>query len=85
VVHGGASGEPDTYVLTEELNELHIFSLKKISTNHLSRREISPEQEYAFKNRFKYKKIRLFIIALIDNEIYVQEETNFAATDNITF
>ena len=85
VVHGGASGEPDTYVLIEELNELHIFSLKKIATNHLSRREISPEQEYAFKNRFKYKKVRLFIIALINNRIYVQEEANFAANGNITF
>lgn len=85
VVHEGGSGEPDTYVLIEELNELHIFSLKKISTNHLSRKEISPEQEYAFKNRFKYKKVRLFIIALINNKICVQEEVNFAANDSITF
>lgn len=85
VVHGGASGEPDTYILIEELNELYIFSLKKIATNHLSRKEISPEQEYAFKNRFKYKKVRLFIIALINNRIYVQEEANFAANGNITF
>ena len=85
MIHAGAPGEPDTYVLIEELNELHIFSLKKIATNHLSRKEISPEQEYAFKNRFKYKRVRLFIIALIKNGIYIIEEANFAATDNITF
>jgi hypothetical protein len=85
VVHGGASGKPDTFVLIEELNEFHIFSLKKIATNHLSRKEIIPEQKYAFDNRFEYKKIKLFVIALINNRIYVREEANFAATDNITF
>ena len=85
MVHEGFSGEPDAYVLIETLNELHIFSLKKIATNHLPRKEISPEQEYAFKNRSKYKKIRLFIIALINNRICVQEETNFGACGNITF
>lgn len=85
VVHEGASGKPDTYVLIEALNEFHIFSLKKIATNHLSRKEISPEQKYAFDNRFEYKKIKLFVIALINNKIYVREEANFGATDNITF
>ena len=85
VVHEGFSGEPDAYVLIEALNELHIFSLKKIATNYLPRKEISPEQEYAFKNRSNYKKIRLFIIALINNKIHLQEETNFGASGNITF
>ena len=85
VVHEGFSGEPDAYVLIEALNELHIFSLKKIATNYLPRKEISPEQEYAFENRSKFKKIRLFIIALINNKIHVQEETNFGASGNITF
>ena len=85
VVHEGGSNEPDAYVLVEALNELHIFSLKKIATNYLPRAEISPEQEYAFENRSKYKKIRLFIIALINDRIYVREETNFGAFGNITF
>jgi Zn finger protein HypA/HybF involved in hydrogenase expression len=85
VVHEGGSKEPDAYVHIEELNELHIFSLKKITTNYLPREEISPEQKYAFDNRSKYKKIRLFIIALINSRIYVREETNFGANGNITF
>lgn len=85
VVYEGGSEEPDAYVHIEELNELHIFSLKKIATNHLPRGEIYPEQKYAFDNRSKYKKIRLFIIALINNRIYVREETNIGASGNITF
>ncbi len=85
VIHDGRNARPDAYVFVEALNELHVFSLKNISTKFLSRKELKPEQEFAFENRLEYKKVKLFHIANINNKIYVKEETNLSLTEDLVF
>jgi len=85
VIHDGSSGKPDAFVIVEDINELHIFSLKNISSFFLSRKEVKPEQEFAFENRLEYKKVRIFHIANIQNKIFVKEETNLSLTEDIVF
>jgi len=85
VVHDGRKGCPDAHVIVEEKNELHVFSLKNLSTNYISRGELTPEQDFAFENRFNYNKVVLYIIANINYKIYVREETDLSLTSDIIF
>ena len=85
VIHDGGNSKPDAYVTVESINELHVFSLKNISTNFLSRKEVKPEQDFAFANRLEYKKVRLFHIVNINNKIHVKEETDLSLTEDLIF
>jgi len=85
VVLDGRKGCPDAHVIIEEKNELHVFSLKNISTNYIPREEVKPEQDFAFENRFNYTKVILYIIANINYTIYVREETDLSLTSDIIF
>ena len=85
VIHDGRSSRPDAYVIVESLNELHVFSLKNVASKFLSRKEVKPEQDFAFENRLEYKKVRFFHIVNIKNKIFVKEETDLSLTENLVF
>jgi len=85
VIHDGRPKRPDAYVIVESLNELHVFSLKNVASKFLSRKEVKPEQDFAFENRLEYKKVRFFHIINIKNKIFVKEETDLSLTENLVF
>lgn len=85
VIYDGGIGKPDAYVIVEEINELHVFSFKNLSTNYVARKDVKAEQEFAFENRLEFKKVRFFHIANIDYKIYVKEETDLSLTNDLIF
>lgn len=86
VIHEGGPGEPDAYVIVEELQELHIFSIKYLkSGDSIPSKELNPELEFAWKNRFEYKKVKLFLIVFdySAQELRIRQIKDFSVTTNI--
>lgn len=89
VIHDGSPGKPDAYVIVEELNELHIFSLKYLNLGdkykYIPIKNINAELGFAWENRLSYNKVRLFNIVLNYSmqEILVSEIKDFSRTKNI--
>ena len=85
VIYDGGIGKPDAFVIVEALNEMHIFSFKNINTNYIARKEVKPEQDFAFENRLDYKKVKLFHIVNIKHQIHVKMETDLSLTKDLVF
>ena len=85
VIYDGRSGQPDAFVIVESLNELHVFSFKRISSPFLPRKEVNAEQKFAFENRLEYKKVKLFHIVNIKNQIIVKVETDLSLSKDLVF
>lgn len=89
VIHDGSPGKPDAYVIVEELNELHIFSIKYLDLGdkykYIPIKELNAELEFAWDNRFSYNEVRLFNIVLNYSmqEILVSEIKDFSRTKDI--
>jgi len=86
VIHDGGPGKPDAYVIVEELQELHIFSIKYLkSADSIPSKEINPELEFAWKNRLEYKKVLLFLIVFdySAQELRIRQIKDFSVTTNI--
>jgi hypothetical protein len=86
VILDGEKGNPDIYVILEETQELHVFSLKNLkleeSIGSYPIQEIEPELRFAHKKRFEYKKVRVFV-SLVNNNthtFHLYEIKNFSRT-----